>query len=719
MKRQAVNPYLPFWETVPDGEPHVFGDRVYLFGSHDRPGGDNFCLEDYVCWSAPVNDLADWRCEGVIYRKEQDPINGAPYGKPLPEYDAAFDNGQAHLLYAPDVARGPDGRYYLYYSLDFTNIISVAVCDTPAGQYEFLDYVTRADGTRPNIGRWFDPAILCEEGGNYLYYGFCPPARFPGMEALAIPGGMVVRLADDMHTIVSEPTCTANGCDTCKGTPYEAHPFFEASSIRHYGEWYYLVYSSLQGHELCYGMAKTPKGPFEYRGVLHSNGDLGLNGNELPTNYTGNNHGGLVQIGDAFYIFGHRHTRGTAYSRQGVAERVERRADGTFRQAEQTSCGLNGGPLAAEGAYSAHIACHLTGPDRSKVGRVVMSSPEGGDLALPEDMPYLTAEPCEGGDHGLRPYARNLRAGAVCGFKYFDFGAGTDAVTATVRGEGTIALACEPEGEIVSRADFASGDWCDVRLSTQGIRGVRPVYFRVLAGRGDLAGFSFGGKEKPEPEEARLAREHAELTKRTLRRSYRDLNKIAVKGQTLFTGSSLMEQFPVNEIAMSMGVPGIFYNRGVGGTTTDEFLEHIDTVLLDLEPSKVFINIGTNDIAPRPDGEYWQDHLLRNYETIIRILRERLPDTEVYMMAYYPVNPSLPGAPEWTKYAFQTRSNAALCDTNEKLAALAARAGVHFIDCNDNIKDESGNLRAEFTKEGMHLYPAAYIEVFQALRPYL
>ena len=221
------------------------------------------------------------------------------------------------------------------------------------------------------------------------------------------------------------------------------------------------------------------------------------------------------------------------------------------------------------------------------------------------------------------------------------------------------------------------------------------------------------------PEEMKVESAQAELTKCILRRSYQDLNKVARKGQILFTGSSLMEQFPINEIAMSMGVTKIIYNRGVSGTTTDEFLEHIDTVLLDLEPTKVFINIGTNDINPRSDGEYWQDHLLKNYETILTILKEKLPETEVYMMAYYPINPDLPDIPEWAELAFQTRTNAAINDTNEKVAALAAKFGYHYIDCNDGIKDEKGNHKAEFSKEGMHMYPAAYVEVFKALRQYL
>ena len=106
-------------------------------------------------------------------------------------------------------------------------------------------------------------------------------------------------------------------------------------------------------------------------------------------------------------------------------------------------------------------------------------------------------------------------------------------------------------------------------------------------------------------------------------------------------------------------------------------------------------------------------------ERYYEILKETLSETEVYIMAYYPINPDLPDTPEWTKHAFRTRSNEALNDTNEKLAALAQEMGCRFIDCNDGIKDELGRQKAEFSKEGMHMYPAAYIEVFKALRQYL
>ena len=62
-----ANPYLPNWEYIPDGEPRVFGDRVYIYGSHDKAGSDSFC--DYVlkCWSAPIDNLNQWVCHGDIF----------------------------------------------------------------------------------------------------------------------------------------------------------------------------------------------------------------------------------------------------------------------------------------------------------------------------------------------------------------------------------------------------------------------------------------------------------------------------------------------------------------------------------------------------------------------------------------------------------------------------------------------------------------------------
>ena len=198
--------------------------------------------------------------------------------------------------------------------------------------------------------------------------------------------------------------------------------------------------------------------------------------------------------------------------------------------------------------------------------------------------------------------------------------------------------------------------------------------------------------------------------------NYRQQNAYIQKGRTLFTGSSLMENFPITEFCLNEGLP-VAYNRGIGGYTTDEFLAAIDAVLLDPRPAKLFINIGTNDIGIRPAGEDWFEHLSANYRRICGIIREQLPDTVVYMMAYYPVNAGAPQAQG--NPGMQVRTNANIARANRMVEGLAAEFGFHYIDVNDGLKDAEGCLRIGHTRDGTHFDAAAYRTVFERLREYL
>jgi len=391
MKKQVFNPYLPSWEYIPDGEPHVFGDRVYVYGSHDTFNGHVFCMGDYMGWSAPVDDLSDWRCEGVIYPRNADPVNA----------DGSM------CLYAPDVTRGPDGRYYLYYVLDKVDFVSVAVCDSPAGLFRFLGYVHYPDGTRlgerPGDEPQFDPGVLTEGELTYLYTGFC------GHGDAGRHGAMCTVLEPDMVTIREEPVFVAPGAMYAAGTGFEGHAFFEAPSIRKRGDTYLFIYSSQVMHELCYATSASPKGPFTYGGVIVSNNDLGIGTYkpaDRPMAFGGNNHGSIAEIAGQWYIFYHRQTNGTWYSRQGCAEPIFFDENGKIPQVEITSCGLNGAPLRGEGTYPAYIACHLT---------------------VEKDMPLYIGQPGypfvtqDGRDDDKLPgYIRGIRDGVTIGFKSFD-----------------------------------------------------------------------------------------------------------------------------------------------------------------------------------------------------------------------------------------------------------------------------------------------------------
>ena len=413
MKLQGQNPYLPGYEYIPDAEPHIVGDRVYIYGSHDKFNGLTFCMNDYICYSAPIDDLGNWSYEGVIFRKEQDP--SAKPGRVL------------HGMAAPDMLVGPDGRFYLYYFIGGTGKISVAVCDEPAGQYEFYGYVHYSDGVP--IGKkgepfMFDPGIFMDDDGKlYLYVGFGLENNpiLLGKEHPTLYGPMCFEIdPNDMLTVKAGPTYIGvAGPKNEVGSGYEGHSFLEASSMRKFDGMYYFIYSSMQSHELCYAYSDKPDKGFSYGGTLISNGDIGLPGVKdvkHARNDTGNTHGSLIKIKDKYYVFYHRHTNRKQSSSQACAEEI-RFENGRFYQAEMTSCGLNNGPLNGQGIYSAGICCNLYGKRGSRFLSMIKRSAYG--------VPYLTQDgkdyhPETGNDKKApTQYISNMCDGATAVFKYF------------------------------------------------------------------------------------------------------------------------------------------------------------------------------------------------------------------------------------------------------------------------------------------------------------
>ncbi len=431
-KRQAYNPFLPIDEYIPDGEPHIFEGRVYHYGSHDREGGYTFCMEDYVTYSAPIDDLTDWRYEGVIYKASQDP-----------EYPSK------QYMYAPDVVQGNDGRYYLYYCMSgdygvggYTGTIQVAVCDSPCGEFQFLGSVQNPDGTPMKKYVCFDPAVMNDHGVIRLYYGTQydfeeredfeqnPDYLLQEMEMFgrtkeeilayrqeaescingkpgardSIMGAVMLTLEDDMLTVKEAPKHIIPY--QVKGTDFEAHPFFEGSSMRKAGEKYYFVYSSGRNHELCYATSDYPDRDFTFGGTIVSNGDIGFQGRTVRHNMTGTTHGSIIEINHQWYVFYHRLTHKSDYSRQACAEKIAIEEDGSIKQVEITSCGLNPGPLLAKTGYEypAAIACIITN------GHM----PHGCNSIYQDAFPNVTHKDGE-------RFIAEIGENTLIGFKYFAY----------------------------------------------------------------------------------------------------------------------------------------------------------------------------------------------------------------------------------------------------------------------------------------------------------
>jgi len=376
--------------------------------------------------------------------------------------------------------------------------ISVAVCDQPAGEYQYYGFVRNPDGSVFRRYLPGDPALINDDGTIRLYYGWSlsmvAAAAHGGQEAAAaaptvvpreqllqaemmlfkrsrenllsephdVMGANTIVLADDMLTVVGDPARIVPGQFAAADTSFAGHAFYEASSIRKINDLYYFIYSSENSQELCYATSSYPDRDFTYGGTIISNGDVGYLGRkpEDRLNMTANNHGSLECVEGQWFIFYHRQTHNSSYSRQACAEPVQILSDGSIPQVEVTSCGLNGGPLRADGVYPAAIACNLTN------GRM----PHITNRVLGADIPYITQEDDQ-------QYITGIKDGTMIGYKYFAFD-GPVRLILTTRGDGTgrflirTAESTDQATVEINPSTSWQDHWVDLIIA-----GTNPLYF--------------------------------------------------------------------------------------------------------------------------------------------------------------------------------------------------------------------------------------------------
>ncbi len=198
-------------------------------------------------------------------------------------------------------------------------------------------------------------------------------------------------------------------------------------------------------------------------------------------------------------------------------------------------------------------------------------------------------------------------------------------------------------------------------------------------------------------------------------RRYEELNEIAQKGQIVFAGSSLMEQFPVYEMLLNRRLPFTIYNRGIGGFTTQELLDNLKACVLDLEPGAVFLNIGTNDMN---GNDYVLSEFLERYERIISEIRKKLPEVKLFLLAFYPVNQEAAPDPN-IREAFRYRTNERIQEANREIRKMAQQYHAEYLDLNAGLTDEEGKLKRELTVDGVHMHVEGYQIVMENLIPAL
>lgn len=177
----------------------------------------------------------------------------------------------------------------------------------------------------------------------------------------------------------------------------------------------------------------------------------------------------------------------------------------------------------------------------------------------------------------------------------------------------------------------------------------------------------------------------------------------------IFLGDSITDFYDLDKY---FDIPII--NSGISGWTTDDILNNLGDKVFKYKPKKIFILIGTNDFR---DGKEI-DYVYRNIKEIVSQIRKKSRYTTIYIQSIYPVNNTDNKKIEHTMVG--CRKNEDIIELNKKIKTYCNMTkNITYIDMFERLKDEEGNLKLEYTKEGLHISDKGYEVITDILKEYL
>jgi len=170
----------------------------------------------------------------------------------------------------------------------------------------------------------------------------------------------------------------------------------------------------------------------------------------------------------------------------------------------------------------------------------------------------------------------------------------------------------------------------------------------------------------------------------------------------VFLGDSIIEGANWDELFDN---PNIL-NRGIGGDTSEGVLSRISEITR-LQPTKLFIAIGTNDISQGVSTE----QIITNYRAIIETVQEKSSQTKVFVHSLLPV--SLPSN------SIYSHTNQGILQVNKELVKLCSEKGITYLNIHPSFSDKEGKLKSEFTNDGLHLLGKGYLVWKKQIQKYL
>ena len=175
----------------------------------------------------------------------------------------------------------------------------------------------------------------------------------------------------------------------------------------------------------------------------------------------------------------------------------------------------------------------------------------------------------------------------------------------------------------------------------------------------------------------------------------------------LFLGDSITEYYDLEKYFPDMPV----VNSGIAGDTTDDILSDMKGRVYDYNPSKVFILIGTNDLLEDKTNE----EIFNNIKKIVDGIKENRSEAEIYIESIYPVNRSM----DKRLYMVGSRQNKDIIEINKMIKDYCNEENLTYINTYDELLDDDGNLKKDYSEDGLHLSSEGYDVVTKSLEKYL
>ena len=186
--------------------------------------------------------------------------------------------------------------------------------------------------------------------------------------------------------------------------------------------------------------------------------------------------------------------------------------------------------------------------------------------------------------------------------------------------------------------------------------------------------------------------------------NFKKVNNNELFNNIIFIGDSIIEKYPLNKL---FGKDII--NRGIYGDTLYNIFNNIYDRLIVLKPDKIFILIGTNDLNYNKKI----DNLIKKYLKLINYLKQKLPNSKIYIQSILPVNKVV------NKIQVGNRNNDLIKELNIKIKELCKENNIVFINIFSTLLDNNNNLDEIYTTDGLHINLLGYQKITKILNKYI